>query len=730
MEVDGVIRSIIYKSKDSDYTVAILESNDETYTIVGNMPILNIGDSIKVKGNIETHKTYGEQIKVSSYERVLPKDNTGIIGYLSNSEVKGIGIKIAQRIVENFNENTIDVIRYKPEKLLSVKGVNEEKAYALQTYFNEQWDMWNLVSFLSQYGLNISFANKIYKVLGNDSINIIKENPYRILDIVTGTDFSEIDKIASNMGIDENDENRVMAGIIYLIKKTTDIGHTCVLKYDLVQNARTYINVSEEMIQNGIYRLIEDKKVYVEEIDCEEYIYRYSLHKAEQTIADKVSKLNLKELEIISDEEKIKKLGDKFNIELSNEQLKAICRGLNNNITIITGGPGTGKTTIIKLIIEFLKKKKLTYVLCAPTGRAAKRITQTTGEEAKTLHRLLEITKIEDNDIDTVVDYNTKAIEADFVIIDEMSMVDILLMNNTMKSISDESKVILVGDVDQLPSVGPGSVLKDMITSKMVDTVKLTQIYRQGENSNIVLFAHKVNNGEYLELTNKDTDFYFVKSNTVKNVIDEIVSLLTYRIGSFIEVDNVKEIQVLTPLKKGELGTKNLNRILQEVLNPKSNRKKEKIYGKNIFRQGDKIMQMKNNYDISWELNSEIGMGVYNGDIGYIKDIDNENECLLVEFEDGKKAYYFFNELEQLELAYAITIHKSQGSEFKCVVMPIFAGPPKLFTRNLLYTAITRARDMLLLVGSDNALCKMIDSVEYKARNTGLKSKIVKNIDK
>lgn len=676
---------------------------------------------------MSSHKVYGEQFKFTTYKKVLPKTDSALIQYIADN-VKGVGKKKAKSIIDMFGEDTINTIRFKSIELLKVKGLNEENVEALNVFFNEEYERWNVINFLTDFGISVVMASKIYQDLGKDTIDIVKQNPYSLLMFVKTLDFKQVDKIGEKLGVLPESESRIDTGIIYSLNNATEFGHTCLKEDALISYAAKILNVSESCIQNGIIRLELHEKLYRQTINDEEYIYRKSFFLAEENIADFiVKKSRSKSTKKDNYAQYIDEVSKEDKIELSDEQKEAILNSLVNDVTVITGGPGTGKTTIIKCIIQILEKLDIKYVLCAPTGRAAKRITETTKREARTIHRLLEITKLDNEDIDMLYNLEVKTIEEEFVIVDEASMLDTIMMNNLIKALGKKTKIIFVGDVDQLPSVGPGNVLKDIITSGVVNTVYLKQIYRQSAKSDIILNAHRVNEGKYPEFKNKDTDMYFIKTNSVEDTLSEISSLVSYRLESFATFDKLKDLQILTPMKKTTLGTIELNNMLQELLNPKSISKEERKVGDRIYRVGDKVMQIQNNYDKRFDVKGEAKQnieGVYNGDIGYIQKIDNVNKELTVLFDDVREISYDFDELDELELAYATTIHKSQGSEFDYVVLPLYTGYPKLFTRNLLYTAMTRAKKMLVIVGSKKMIEYMVDNIDSKNRMTGLKDKI------
>lgn len=731
MKIEGKVSTIIFKNESNSWTVMLLKNKSDYITAVGQTDGLEVGDEIELEGDMTTHKVYGEQFKFNTYKKILPKTDSALIQYIADN-VKGVGKKTARNIIDVFGEDTINTIRFKPIELLNIKGLNEEKIENLSIFFNEEYERWNVINFLTDFGISVVMASKIYQNLGKDTIDIVKENPYSLLMFVKTLDFKQVDEIGMKLGVLPVSEDRIDSGIIYSLNNATEFGHTCLKEDILIDYAKKVLNVSDSNIQNGIIRLELKEKLYRQTIEEDEYIFRKSYYLAEENIANYITLKSKSKNKLTEDySEYIEKIAKEDNINLSNEQKDAIIAALNNDITIITGGPGTGKTTIIKCIIQILENINKKYVLCAPTGRAAKRITETTKREAKTIHRLLEITKLDNEDIDMLYNIDIKTIEEEVVIVDEASMIDTIIMNNLIKALNKNTKVIFVGDVDQLPSVGPGNVLKDIISSNTVNTVYLKQIYRQSAKSDIILNAHRVNEGKYPEFKNNDTDMYFIPTRSIEDTISEISSLVSYRLETYAKFDKLKDLQILTPMKKTSLGTIQLNTMLQEILNPKSISKDEKNIGERIFRVGDKVMQIQNNYDKRFDVKGEAKQnieGVYNGDIGYINKIDNENKELTVIFDDIREISYDFDELDQLEHAYATTIHKSQGSEFNYVILPLYTGYPKLFTRNLLYTAMTRAKKMLIIVGSNKIINFMVDNIDSKNRMTGLKYKILKKI--
>lgn len=727
MKIEGKVETIIFRNETNGWTVMLLKSGKKYITAVGETNDLEVGDNLELEGEEASHKVYGEQFKFSTYKKVLPKNSSSLIQYIADN-IKGIGKKTASKIVDMFGDDTVNVIRFSPSKLDGIKGLNTSKIGDLSTFFNEQWEKWNTIEYLSKFGLSVMVSSKIYEVLGSDTIDLVKENPYSLLGFVKRLEFKVVDEIGQKLGISLDNEDRVDNGLIYAINKITEFGHTCVEKTNLLSFAADLLHVDKSSIENAIDRLVFLNKLYVQQINEDDYIFRRGYYLAEENIANNIVTHTMQCISNLDYNKQIEKVSKKNDLVLSDEQKLAISTCLNSSISVITGGPGTGKTTIIKCIIDILENTKKDYVLCAPTGRAAKRIKETTGKEAKTLHRLLEITKVDDNDLDSIFELPVMTINSDVIIIDEASMIDCMMMNNLFKGLKTTTKLIMVGDVDQLPSVGPGSVLKDIIDSNVVNVIYLKQIYRQSAMSDIIVNAHRVNEGSYPEFKTKDTDLFFVKTDSIESTISEISSLISYRLENFAKFDIMKDLQVLTPMKKTQLGTVELNSIIQEILNKKSSTKNEKEFGGKIFRQGDKVMQIVNNYDKKFSINGEFFDGIYNGDIGYIKSIDNINKKMIVIFDEEKEVVYEFDEIEQLEHAFAVTIHKSQGSEFDYVILPLYAGYPKLFTRNLLYTAMTRAKKMLVIVGSKNVINHMVDNVESKNRKTGLKEKILSKL--
>ena len=740
MELKGHIIAIIYQNEINSYTIAEIynEEQKQSETIVGYLPFIAEGDELKLIGNYVEHRDYGRQFKVDTFEKLMPQTLDSLERYLSNGTIKGVGEKIAKRIVEKFQEKTVEILKYYPQELIRVKGISLTRAEEISQSFIEHWEVWQIVGFLERFGLGAENAKKVYDKFGVNAIEEIEANPYILVDLARGIDFKQIDKMALDLGFDRNNSKRIKSGIKYSLMQISYNGHSCCLLENLEEYVSSLLGVKQDEIENNIINLKASGEIVIEERQAgEEWVYLEAFYKTEEQIAERLIKLNeTKNVKFIKNiEDELQKI-EKYNmIELSEKQKEAVKLVNNNNVTIITGGPGTGKTTIIKSIIEIYEKKGKKVTLAAPTGRAAKRMTETTGKEASTLHRLLEIGKINEDDVyKNSSEYNGTPIDGDVIIVDEVSMVDMFLMNYLLKCVYLGSKIILVGDADQLASVGPGSVLKDLIESEKIKTVKLDKIFRQAAKSKIIVNAHRVNSGEYFitkEEEEKDSkqDFFFIKQNNQEKILSEIISLCTGRLEKFGNYNFIEDIQVLTPTKKGLLGTKELNKYLQEAINPQNSKKSEKKSGNITFRVGDRIMQIKNNYDIEWErqiIKKETGTGVFNGEIGTIISIDEKNKNIQIKFDDEKIAWYQFSELEQIEHSYAVTIHKAQGSEFNVVIMCVPKTVPMLLTRNLLYTGITRAKELLIVIGQEDTINFMIQNVDSKKRNTGLKYKLMK----
>ena len=670
MEIKGEVTEIIYKNEVNGYCIAVFETAEESTTIVGYLPFVNKNDTLEVIGKFVEHQEYGRQFKVETFKKVMPETLDSLERYLANGLIKGIGPATAKKIVDTFGKETINVFKLEPERLSQIKGISKDKALEIAQEFVENWELWQLVSYLEKFGLGPQSAQGIYKKLGENAIEKIEADPYVLVELSNKVDFVQIDKMALKIGMEYDNEKRIRSGIKYALLRVTYNGHCAVLYENLVDFARELLGVSEDAIDSSLINMKAKEEIYIEERGNEDWIYLSTYYKAEKNIAEKLIELreykNINAIENL--DRKLKKIEKTQKIELSDKQKEAVKLVNDNNVCVITGGPGTGKTTIIKSIIDIYKEEELKITLCAPTGRAAKRMTEATGEEAKTLHRVLEIGKFASED-EINPDLLVTPIDANVVIIDEASMIDLFLMNYLMKALYSGTKLILVGDENQLPSVGPGNVLKDIIASEKVPVVTLNKIFRQAAKSKIILNSHKVNEGESfigIKQENEEEllqDFFFIQENNKENIIKQIVSLCTGRLERYGNYDFIKNIQVITPTKKGNLGTKELNQVIQSNVNPFETTKKEKKFGDTIFRQGDRIMQIKNNYDIFWERDgktNEAGSGVFNGEFGTIIDINEMDKEIVIKFDDDKKAWNSYADIDQKEHAYAITVHKAQ----------------------------------------------------------------------
>mgnify|MGYP005754865085 CR=1 FL=1 len=673
MELKGEIKEIIYRNEVNSYMIAVLETEDqEETTVVGYLPFIQKGDNLKLLGNFVEHPEYGTQFKIETFEKLMPESVEAIEKYLSNGKLKGVGPATAEKMVRTFGQEIINILKYEPEKLVCIKGITRQKAIEISQSFNENWEVWQIVGYLEKFGIGPQSAESIYKKLGANTIEQIEDNPYLLIDLTNRVNFAQIDQMALKMGMDVENDKRIRSGIKYALKLSTNNGHCTVLYENLLQFVKDLLGVSEEMIENNMIYLQTKKEIVLEDREKQEWVYLANYYQAEKNVAENLIALdeytNVKEIQGF--ERKLKKIEKTSDIELSEKQREAVVAIQNHNVCVITGGPGTGKTTIIKTIIELYKQEEKKVVLCAPTGRAAKRMTETTGEEAKTLHRLLEIGKANSDDMQNM-DPNVEVapLDADVVIVDEVSMVDIFLMNYLLQAIYKGTKLILVGDSNQLPSVGPGNVLKDIVASERITTITLNKIFRQAAKSKIISYSHKVNEGINFLLPSQEEkeetldDFFFIKENNKLKILETIISLSNGRLQNYGNYDFVKNIQIITPTKKGELGTKELNKSLQSVINPPSEEKNERKYLDTIFREGDRIMQIKNNYDIYWEKREptlEMGKGVFNGEYGTILSIDETEKKVKIQFDDEKIVWYNFEELEEIEHSYCITVHKAQ----------------------------------------------------------------------
>ena len=673
MEIKGRIRDIIYRNEINSYTIATFETDEEETTVVGYLPFIEKGDNLKITGNFVEHPEYGRQLKIETFEKLMPEDLDSIENYLANGKFKGIGPATAKRMVNTFGKDVINIIKFEPEKLSCIKGITEGKAIEISQSFNENWEVWQIVSYLEKFGIGPQSAEGIYKKLGPNTITTIEENPYILIDLTVRVNFAQIDQIAIKMGMDLENDKRIRSGIKYALKLSTNNGHCAVLYENLIQFVKDLLNVSEVMIENNIIFLKTKNEIVLEDRENQEWVYLYNYYVAEKNVAESLIALDnyLNVKEISNFEKKLKKIEKHSDLELSEKQREAVIAVQEHNVCVITGGPGTGKTTIIKTIIEMYKQEEKKVVLCAPTGRAAKRMSEATGEEAKTLHRLLEIGKTSSDELQNIdPNVEVEPLDADVIIVDEVSMVDIFLMNYLLQAIYKGTKLVLVGDSNQLPSVGPGNVLKDIIQSERLTTITLNKIFRQAAKSKIILNSHKVNEG--ISIFSKDEqneneelleDFFFINETNKLKVLENIISLCTGRLEKYGNYTFAQNIQVISPTKKGELGTKELNKSLQQAINPESEEKNERKYIDSVFREGDRIMQIKNNYDIYWEKREptlEMGKGVFNGEYGTILNIDEVEKKVKIKFDDDKLVWYNFDELEQIEHSYCITVHKAQ----------------------------------------------------------------------
>lgn len=731
IEVTGNVEEVIFHNEENGYTVAILEAPEEIITIIGNIPLIREGERLKIVGTNVVHPTYGEQLKVETYELIPPTTLEGIEKYLASGLIPGIGPKTAERIVEKFGIDSLEVLEYAPERLKEVEGIGNKKFEQIVESFREQREMKEVMVFLQQYDITLALGVKIYKKYGSETIKKLRQNPYRLSEDIIGVGFKLADNIARSMGVDRLSDYRINAGIKFTLKEISRDGHTYLPKEDLILRATRLLAAEMESVDQAIMSLAIRGEIQLENIGEHTATYSMPNYHAETNVSKRIIELSRgekKDLELDIDRE-IKELEDKNEIKLADNQKQAIKESVDNGLLIITGGPGTGKTTTINSIIQLFEEQELKILLAAPTGRAAKRMSEATGKEAKTIHRMLEYGYADETLGMMFGRDDGSPLETDVIIIDEMSMVDIILMNNLLKAIMPGTRVILVGDIDQLPSVGAGNVLKDIIESGIVKVVELNEIFRQAQESMIIVNAHKINNGEAPYVNTKGKDFFFLEESNARDVVDRVLEVTRDRLPKWNDYDPIKDIQILSSSRKGDVGVNILNKRLQEHLNPQAPWKEEKLIGETTFRDGDKVMQIRNNYNTKWKLIKdhrvvEEGKGVFNGDFGFITEIDNEDNELVVMFDDGRQVIYAFKQLDELVLAYATTIHKSQGSEFPVVILPLFWGPPILLTRNLLYTAITRAKEIVVLVGDKRCLGYMIDNDKITDRYSGLKSRL------
>ena len=728
--ITGFVEHIVYRNEENGYTVLNLVSQDEDeITCVGVFQIISEGECMEATGEYTVHPSYGPQFKVDTYTIKAPEDAASIERYLGSGAIKGVGAALAARIVRRFKEDTFRIIEEEPERLVEIKGISERKAQEIAQQTEEKRELRQAMIFLQNYGISLTLAVKIYQTYQLDMYRIIQENPYKLAEDVTGVGFKIADEIAHKVGIHMDSDFRIRSGILYVLQQASLEGHTYLPEEILTRRACELLGVDASAIEKHYMDMAIDRKLVLKQSEDQVQIYASTFYYMELNVAVMLRELNVKyDFSETAVEQRIRKIEALSDLELDEMQRIAVKEAVRSGLLVITGGPGTGKTTTINTIIQYFESEGMDICLAAPTGRAAKRMSETTGYEAKTIHRMLELSGgmeeragFERNE--------QNPLETDVIIIDEMSMVDISLMHNLLKAVVAGTRLILVGDVNQLPSVGPGCVLKDIIDSHACNVVRLNRIFRQASESDIIVNAHKINRGEEVVLDNKSRDFFFLKRYDANVIISICIQLIQQKLPKYVNA-SPSDIQVLTPMRKGLLGVERLNTILQQYLNPPDPKKAEREHGQMVFREGDKVMQIKNNYQAEWEIRSrynipiEKGLGVFNGDMGIVREINGFSETLTVEYEERRMVEYPFKELDQLELAYAITIHKSQGSEYPAVIIPLLTGPRMLMNRNLLYTAVTRARKCVTLVGDEKAFYNMEANVNEQKRYSGLRDRL------
>ena len=724
--VNGYVEHIIFQNSDNGYTVINLVTEGEEVICVGAAKGLTQGENIAAEGEYVEHPLYGTQFKMTGYRIVMPEDRAGIERYLGSGAIKGVGPALAARIVSRFGEDTFRIIEEEPERLTEIRGISERKAREIAVLMEEKKDLRNAMIYLQQYGISNTMAVKIYDTYGIELYNVMKENPYRLAEDIHGIGFKIADELAGRMGIHMDSEYRIRSGALYVLQQAVGEGN-CYLPMDnMLERAEDLLGVQKENVRLQAENLMMDKKVVIKE----EQVYLSSYYYAELNCAIMLHDLNIP---IPMEEKELREaLVGEEKVELDELQRRAVMECIRNGVFILSGGPGTGKTTTINKMIRYFEAEGLDIFLAAPTGRAAKRMTEAPGFEARTIHRMLELNSAlseEDNRKARFARNRENPLEADVIIIDEMSMVDIQLFRCLLEAVIPGTRLILVGDVNQLPSVGPGQVLRDLIQSQCFPTVELKKIFRQAEGSDIVVNAHRINRGEQIALDNKSRDFFLLERSDVNVIYKHMIQLIQDKLPRYVQASPF-DIQVLTPMRKGALGCETLNGILQRYLNPPDGRKKEYVSGNTTYREGDKVMQIRNNYQLEWEIVSRYGIpvdkgvGVFNGDMGRILEIQEASASLVVEYDEQRRVIYPFSLLEELELSYAITIHKAQGSEYPAILLPLLGGPRMLFNRNLLYTAITRARNCVTILGSSDVVRSMIDNTHESRRYTALKGRI------
>jgi len=730
-KVTGYVEHIVFRNEENGYTVFHLENEDGEVTCVGNLNFITEGEMLELEGEYVNHSVYGNQLKVSAYRVKEPEDLVSIERYLGSGAIKGIGQTMASRIVKKFREDTFRIIEEEPERLAEIKGISERKAMEIASQMEEKKDMRKSMIYLQKYGISTKLAAKIYQRYGMKVHQILEENPYRLADDIEGVGFRTADEIAARIGIHTDSDYRIRSGLFYILQQAVAEGHIYLPEELLLRRAKVLLGIEIEDIEKYIMDLCMERKTVMKEKDGKVIVYPVHYYYMELNTAKMLNDLDI-DCQMPEDmmEKRLRAVEEKEKIELDPLQHKAVIESIKHGLLILTGGPGTGKTTTINTMIQFFESEGLSILLAAPTGRAAKRMTEATGYEAQTIHRLLEVNgNPEEESTGGFLRNRENPLEADVIIIDEMSMVDLNLMHALLSAVVQGTRLILVGDVDQLPSVGPGSVLKDIISSERFHVVTLTKIFRQAGESDIIMNAHKINAGEPVELNKKSRDFFFVKCDEADTIIGGIIALIQRKLPQYVQA-HPNEIQVMTPTRKGLLGVERMNVILQKYLNPADEKKTEREINGRLFREGDKVMQIKNNYQLEWEictrfgLTVDKGMGVFNGDMGVISEINEYKETVEVEYDEGRKVKYGFDMVDELELAYAITVHKSQGSEYPAVILPLLPGPKLLYNRNLLYTAVTRAKKCLTIIGSDTTFQEMIRNKSEQERYTSLAERI------
>lgn len=734
--VTGYIDHVIFRNEDNGYTVMVLKGMEEEreLTCVGTFPAITQGAAIEASGNYTTHPVYGKQFQIASYVEKMPEDALAMERYLGSGAIKGIGAALAARIVRRFGDDTMRIVEEEPERLAEIKGISEKKAMEIAEQMTEKADMRRAMIFLQKYGISLNLGAKIYQKYGQTVYGVLQENPYRLAEDISGVGFRIADEIASRIGIHTDSDYRIRSGMLYTLLQASGEGHIYLPKEELFSKASGLLGVDSSYMEKHLMDMVVDRKLILKETEDGAVVYPTRYYYLELNSARMLCELNIlcpEDEEMM--EKRINRIEKETGTRLDEMQKQAVAAAASHGLFILTGGPGTGKTTTINAIIRYFEEEGAELRLAAPTGRAAKRMTEATGYEAQTIHRLLELNGMpEEEQEGRAVHFDRNSenpLEADVIIIDEMSMVDIALMHSLLLAVTAGTRLILVGDENQLPSVGPGNVLRDIIRSGCFPVVELKKIFRQASESDIVVNAHKINRGEQVTINNKSRDFFFLKRYDADIIIRVVIALIQEKLPRYVDAKPY-EIQVLTPMRKGLLGVERLNQILQRYLNPPDEKKKEKEIGQRLFREGDKVMQVKNNYQLEWEILGRYkipvdkGVGVFNGDTGIMTEINEFAETATVEFEDGRQAEYSFKQLEELELAYAVTIHKSQGSEYPAVILPILSGPRMLMNRNLLYTAVTRARKCVTVVGSETTFAEMIRNEKQQQRYSSLDRRI------